>query len=259
MESGYFLAGELVRTTDHVEATLERRWSLSAMARLAGCSPFHFHRAFRDAVGEAPAAFVERLRLERAALLLLAGETPITHLAWDVGFRNPETFARRFRKRFGVAARDYRRDQLRLWSCLGLRAGTDPVDGPGRIRVERLPRLHVFIRRRIGEEQGFALADDGVGLTLDWPGITEPGRVRQDEGRLRQADPAAPGVTRAIGDGSYAALTVPCDEAVSPTVYQRLFVWSMAGRYRLRPGAMVEIQRGDEVSVHLPVRDSQEV
>ena len=45
---------------------------------------------------------------------------------------------------------------------------------------------------------------------------------------------------------------------VSPTTYQRLFVWAMAGRYLLRPGAILEVQRDNEVFVHLPVRDTEE-
>jgi len=284
MEQQRWLPGELVQATDRVEAELDRPWSLARMADVAGFSPFHFHRLFRDAVGETPVAFIERLRLERAALLLLASETPITHLAWDVGFRNPETFARRFRNRFDVAARDYRARQLALWSRLGLEAGVDPLDGPGGIEVERLPALAVRVRRRIGEDEAFDLGAGGVGLTLDWPGITEPGRVRQDEGSVlrnggsgpadaaetpsgdvqRAATGSANGddeatVRRTIGDGLYATLRVPADEPVPATTYQRLYVWAMAGRHRLRPGAILEMRRNDDVLVALPVRDIEEV
>lgn len=289
-----WLPGELVQATDRVEAELDRPWSLARMADVAGYSPFHFHRLFRDAVGETPVAFVERLRLERAALLLLASETPITHLAWDVGFRNPETFARRFRNRFDVAARDYRAHQLALWSRLGLHAGVDPLDGPGGIEVERLPALAVRVRRRIGEDEAFHLDTGGVGLTLDWPGITEPGRVRQDEGTVLRngasdpADAAAtpdamqqaltgsasgddqqaptgsasrddkPAVKRTIGNGLHATLRVPAGEPVPATAFQRLYVWAMAGRYRLRPGAILELRQEEDVLVCLPVRDIEE-
>jgi transcriptional regulator GlxA family with amidase domain len=102
----------VVRAMDAAERLLGEPIGLNDLARAAGLSRFHFHRVFRHAVAEPAAAFVERLRLERAALLLLAGEIPITELAWEVGFRNPETFARRFRARFEVTARDYRRHQL---------------------------------------------------------------------------------------------------------------------------------------------------
>jgi hypothetical protein len=41
-------------------------------------------------------------------------------------------------------------------------------------------------------------------------------------------------------------------------VYQRLFVWATAGRHRLRAGAILEIRRGENLFVHLPVRDTEE-
>lgn len=36
-------------------------------------------------------------------------------------------------------------------------------------------------------------------------------------------------------------------------------VWSMAGRYRLKSGPILETQQGDEVIVHQPVTDAREV
>ena len=122
---------------------------------------------FHEATGETPAEFVERLRLERAALLLLACDEPITELAMDVGFRRPETFARRFRARFGVSARDYRRRQLQLWSELGLDAGEDPLGQPGDIAVERLPESKIEIRRSIGDDDGFTF-DSSKAPWSDW-------------------------------------------------------------------------------------------
>jgi AraC-like DNA-binding protein len=230
------------------------------MAAESGYSPFHFHRTFRDALDETPAAFVERLRLERAALLLLAADTPVTHLAWDVGYRNPETFARRFRKRFGVAASAYRRHQLDLWSRLGLEAGVDPLMGPGTIELQELSPIEALVRRRIGDDEPFELAHQAVGLTLDWPGITQPGRVRQDVGLVCSNGARAVGaaVRRLIGNGLHATLRVPAGTPVPSTAYQRLFVWSMAGRHRLRPGAILEIRDNNEILVCLPVRDAKE-
>ena len=88
--------------------------------------------------------------------MLLASEEPITELAMDVGFRRPETFARRFRGHFGVSARDYRRRQIELWSELGLDAGEDPLGDPGEIEVVLLPESKIEVQRCIGEDEGFS-------------------------------------------------------------------------------------------------------
>ena len=54
------------RAIDHVVANLEQPLALADVARVAAFSPFHFHRVFQKLVGETLAAFVRRLRLERA-------------------------------------------------------------------------------------------------------------------------------------------------------------------------------------------------
>lgn len=264
----------IVQVVDRVEAELAEPWTLERMASEARFSDFHFHRMFRSATGETPAAFIERLRLERAALMLLASEDAITELAMDVGFRRPETFARRFRARFEVSARDYRKEQIRLWSELGLDAGEDPLGRPGEIRVAPLPRFRVELRRSVGDDEGFCFDPSAtpwsewngaganakrLGLMLDWPGITPPGFVRQDWARRLDGHATEEGwVRRSVEGGLYATLRSPGCGPVAPTVYQRLFVWSMAGRYRLRPGPIVEIQDQDGIVVHQPVCDTRE-
>jgi AraC-like DNA-binding protein len=268
-----FLPAPIVAAMHAVSDALERPWPLPEMAAQAGLSSYHFHRLFRGALAETPASFVERLRLERAALLLLVADAPITELAWDVGFRNPETFARRFRARFGVAARDYRRCQLELFSRLGLGVGEDP-GGPGAIELRHLPRMTFGIRCSIGEDEGFVFDPDAepwrdwsigtgierIGITLDFPGITPPGRVRQEWGiRMQVDDGCGERIPRIVGDGLYATLAVSGHGPVPPTVYQRLFVRTMAGRYRVRPGGILELHRGDRVMVHQPVSDTKEV
>lgn len=275
MPRGRWLPDTLIQAMDRVESALERRWTLEAFAAEARFSPFHFHRMFREAMGETPAAFVERLRLERAALLLLAGEASITDLALGLGFRNPETLARRFRVRFGVSASAYRAHQLATWGRMGLEAGVDPLPGEGEIELRHVDPGPLEVRRQIGLDEGFDFAADGspwddgeaergdterYGISLDWPGITEPGFVRQDWGRPVLDRAVAPGwVRRAEVGGLYATLALPGRGPTPNTVYQRLFVWSLGGRHRLRPGPILEIARGREIVTCQPVFDSEEV
>jgi len=62
---------EMQRVLAYLEAHLEGDVSLTALANRAGLSRFHLHRLFAKAVGETTAQFALRLRLGRAALLLL--------------------------------------------------------------------------------------------------------------------------------------------------------------------------------------------
>ncbi len=82
------------------------------LERIAGAayfSPFHFHRIFSAFVGESPADYVRRLRLEKAAAVLISDPgRPITAVALDCGFSSPAVLSRLFRERFGCTPREWR-------------------------------------------------------------------------------------------------------------------------------------------------------
>jgi AraC family transcriptional regulator len=89
-------------------AHLDEDVSLSALAAQAGLSPFHLHRVFSAAAGETPKQFTLRLRLGRAAAMLLTGDESVLNVALSCGFQSHEAFCRAFRRRFGMAPRAYR-------------------------------------------------------------------------------------------------------------------------------------------------------
>jgi AraC family transcriptional regulator len=95
---------------DHVRGHLNDDLSLDTLARVAGFSPFHFHRVFKSITQETISDMVVRLRLERAASLLRATpELSITDAAFDCGFRSAAVFSRAFKKQFGMNARQWDR------------------------------------------------------------------------------------------------------------------------------------------------------
>src|SRR5580692_7057489 len=82
--------------------------SLAALAARSGFSPFHLHRLFSAAAGETPKQYTLRLRLERAALLLLQSERSVLNVALSCGFRSHEAFCRAFRRHFRTRPGAYR-------------------------------------------------------------------------------------------------------------------------------------------------------
>lgn len=92
------------RAIDHIVTHLEEPVRLNDLARVARISPFHFHRVFQALVGETPADFVKRLRLDKA--LGLMNRKPVmslTSIALRCGFSSSSDFTRSFKQRFGVA------------------------------------------------------------------------------------------------------------------------------------------------------------
>ncbi len=106
------------RAIDHVTAHLDEPMQLEEVARVAGFSPYHFHRIFQALVGETLHDFTTRVRLERAVYLMAHRDRPrLTDVALAVGFGSSSAFSRAFRQRFGVPPREFdvaafRRDGL---------------------------------------------------------------------------------------------------------------------------------------------------
>lgn len=86
-----------------------------ALARDAHYSRFHFQRMFRQVTGETPGSCQRRLRLERAAYLLLQSDRSVTEIAFESGFASHAGFSRAFRKVAGVSPNQFRSDHSVSW------------------------------------------------------------------------------------------------------------------------------------------------
>jgi AraC family transcriptional regulator len=98
----------LLRGRDHMLSSLDQPLQLSAIAREACLSPYHFHRSFTKSFGETPQRYLTRHRLEKAAYLLEYSTDSITEICLETGFENPASFSSAFRKQFGTSPRQYR-------------------------------------------------------------------------------------------------------------------------------------------------------
>ena len=89
--------------------------TLEELASVANFSKYHFNRVFSSIVGETPFRFILRLRLEKAASLMLANKKEsITEIAFRCGFSDISIFSRNFKNRFNISASKYRNEKLNI-------------------------------------------------------------------------------------------------------------------------------------------------
>jgi transcriptional regulator of acetoin/glycerol metabolism/AraC-like DNA-binding protein len=93
----------LQRICEHIEAHIEEKISVDALATLAGLSAPHFTRAFRHSAGLPPHTYVLRRRLERAELMLRNTQLPLSEIAAAMGFADQSHLTRHFHRLTGVA------------------------------------------------------------------------------------------------------------------------------------------------------------
>lgn len=108
------------------------------MARAACFSPRQFHRLTLRVMGETPAAHQRRVRLDRAAWLLLTTRTTVLDIALETGWESHEVFTRAFRARFGTTPSALRKDRGQALP-LSLRAGfAIAMNTPGRNNAQEI-------------------------------------------------------------------------------------------------------------------------
>ncbi|MCB1043804.1 MAG: AraC family transcriptional regulator [Acidobacteria bacterium] len=187
----------LVYIQNHLHSDL----SLGTLAERACFSEFHFHRMFKTLVGETLKDYTNRLRLERAAILLrLQHHTSILEIALEVGFGCHETFSRAFKRWCGRAPSKFRAHPVQMsTNDSGVSMNQHAADwslSPTRIKTLNLLRV-AFIRHvgsyfdvdplnfeRIvswSQQRGTYHRDmQLVGIAQDAPGITPEHKLRFD-------------------------------------------------------------------------------
>ncbi len=91
----------LVRAISRIEAQQGDAMPVASLARELGISGRHLLRLFQQHMGESPAAWQLRRRLNRARALLIQTDLNITVISETCGFRSAGHFSTVFRKQFG--------------------------------------------------------------------------------------------------------------------------------------------------------------
>lgn len=100
------------RVIDYIREHIDQELSLDVLAKIACFSKFHFHRIFRALVGETINDFTRRLRLEKAAYLLIFDrKKSITEIAFDCGFSSSQNFAKAFKLHFNITPSNLRKNK----------------------------------------------------------------------------------------------------------------------------------------------------
>jgi AraC family transcriptional regulator len=200
----------MLRVLLYIQRHLDEETPLEELARVAAFSPYHFHRIFRGMLGESVKEHIRRLRLERAAMRLKHGDTPVTTIAFEAGYESHEAFTRAFKAMRGVTPSEFRSRNgtyppLQSRPRVHYREGSDiddfepeiPGDETMDVKIKKLESVRVAFVRHVGpyKECGGAweklcarLGEKGllgpdtqyIGLCHDDPDVTPADKIRYD-------------------------------------------------------------------------------
>lgn len=95
------------RMQDYIGEHLHEQISLYMLAQVAGYSPWHSSRVFKELIGKTPFEYIRSIRLSRAAVKLRDEDVKIIDVALDFVFDSHEGFTRAFSKEFGMTPHYY--------------------------------------------------------------------------------------------------------------------------------------------------------
>jgi AraC family transcriptional regulator, alkane utilization regulator len=111
-------AGVLALRDPQMAAAIERihrrpdhPWTVGELAAEVALSRSAFSARFRQVVGESPKRYITRTRLAHAATLLHQTDASLAEIALRIGYGSEFSFAKAFKRNFGIAPGTYRGQQ----------------------------------------------------------------------------------------------------------------------------------------------------
>ena len=118
------------------------QWTLSELASIAYLSKYHFLRVFESILQETPGHFVQRLRLERAArMLVYHRKVSITAIAHSCGFGSSQSLARAFRSRFLTSPSNFRRANVYRFTDSVMRPESNRVWAEDMVGIQQAVKI----------------------------------------------------------------------------------------------------------------------
>jgi len=175
----------ILSTLIHIQTHLESDLNLDMLAERVGFSAYHYHRIFREIIGEPVKEYIRRLRIERAAYRLKVSEETILHIALDAGFKTHESFTRAFTRQFLITPNEFRNNFLRASHKRKKQAQpkyiadynvkAEPTSR--QIRLEHIRQIIVAFVRHVGPYD--KLLDTDSPMSLLWDELFEWGNANK--------------------------------------------------------------------------------
>lgn len=95
---------------EYIEKSYMNSITLADMAQVSGMSASHFSVLFHEFFRQTPIDYLNSYRIERASLLLINSDIPVTEVAYRCGFNDSSYFVKVFKKYKKITPKKYRNE-----------------------------------------------------------------------------------------------------------------------------------------------------
>lgn len=91
-----------------IDKNLHNEITVKELSQIANLSVFHFRRIFRNITGENIGTYIQRIRLQHVAHLLISTDYPMNDILMQTAYQTKYSLAKAFKKHFGMSMSAYR-------------------------------------------------------------------------------------------------------------------------------------------------------
>jgi AraC-like DNA-binding protein len=102
---------QMAAAIERIHRRPDHPWTVGELAAEVALSRSAFSARFRQVVGESPKRYITRTRLAHAATLLHQTDASLAEIALRIGYGSEFSFAKAFKRNFGIAPGTYRGQQ----------------------------------------------------------------------------------------------------------------------------------------------------
>ncbi len=108
-EGGDDIGGKIARVKEYLERNCFKRVALADAGRAVSLSPKYLSRVFKEKTGKGFSEYRLGIQIEKSKALLEKGGYNVSEISNKLGYLNPESFIRQFRKFTGCTPTGYRK------------------------------------------------------------------------------------------------------------------------------------------------------
>ncbi len=98
----------LMKCKNFIDKNFVNLVSIENISAQCGISQQHLARLFKKYIGTTPLAYLQKLKMNRAAVLLLETGLPISQITFELSFSDQFYFSKVFKKIYGISPLEYR-------------------------------------------------------------------------------------------------------------------------------------------------------
>lgn len=99
---------DVKQTIDYINANYQKKLTLSLIAKQVNLSENYLSRIFKEEVGQSIIHYINTVKMEKAAELILKGNPYVKEISTQIGIHDQFYFTRLFKKHFGVNPSEYK-------------------------------------------------------------------------------------------------------------------------------------------------------